>query len=832
MTLIEVLVTATLLGVAALALIATFGGIQRSIQKTKHRTIAISLCRELMESLKNRPYALLRPTTQTDLNSPGHDLTYVPPELGLENSGTRFDRYNRVVKVRLDSGGAAVPLTPAGPDAGLKRVEVWVEWDEEGERRRYEMASLVDDPNRSRPTGALAGVVYKAPGAAGDELDGVLVRFAENPSRADMTGGAGSYRISTTSGVFTAVATKRGYFSTSTVVAVQPNAAQDFILSPRGVGSISGVAYLRDHLLVSQAAAAIPQPGGFQAQYVELYNPTTAALFIGDASTHSFRLRFASPHQSQDCPDIGLTYVSTEVPSGGFYVIANTDTFVLGGSSFAADAFFTDTAAAGCAAVPDGWAPPSGKTILQPDKAGSVLLHAGSGIVDALGWTEGGTAPPVCEGACLYLASGLPAGEQVVRLSSPAASVSAAAGRAFDSGDNAVDFRGPPSTVGIEAPPRVSSEAPWAPLTGTPAVGAIVSLDDDLSSPAALTSATGYFRINGVATCTLTGLPASWTVMVASGGYLASVATAAPSAGGLVDVGIVALTSGASAGVVTGTVLSHLGAPLPGIIVQSGAVTAATDAAGVYRLLVNAGAGLSATANPGHATAGLSTLTSSSFDVLPGQTVTGVDFTLGEIGSVTGVVTTDGVSPYPGVAVRADAPAGTLRGTGTADGAGRFSIDDLPTSAMSGVGSYAVVPVLDSSQMASPASASVTVTLGAEVSAGTFTVLGALGLLRGTVSDGGRPITTGVLVVATQQTIAGTPPDFDETLRSGATFYYSAHARADGTFSVPVRVSASPYNVYAWYSKLAGETASTSLKSLSQLVDSSTTPVTVSFSWP
>lgn len=830
LTLIELMVTIALVGVAALTLIGAFTSIQRSVQKTKHRTIAVGLCRELMEALKNRRYALLRPTTSADLSSPGYDTVYFPPELGIENSGTRFDRYNKVLKVRLDSGGQVVPLSPAGPDAGLKQVQVWVEWDEDGIRRRYEMSSLLDDPERTRPTGAITGVVYEQPGAAGDELPGALVALGENPSRADTSGASGAFRIATSSGTFTLLATKRGYFPASAVVPAHPNAAQDLVLSPRATGGLSGQAYLRDHLVVSQVVAALPQPGGTDAQFVELYNPTTASMFIGDASTHAVSLRYLSPHQAQDCPDIGLVYVSTFVPSMGFYLIADTDTFVVSGASFTADAYFADAGASACAAVPDGWAPPATKRILQPDKAGSLVLSAGAARLDALGWTQGGTTPAVCEGTCLWLASGLQAGEQLVRLSSPATAVTLPSGRAYDSNDNAGDVTGPPFLTGIVAPPRTSLDAPWPPVTGTPAVGALVSADDDLSTPVALVSATGYFHLPGVATCTLTGLPASWSVVVASGGFLVTASTAAPAAGATTDMGVLALTTSAAAGVVTGLVLSHTAAPLPGILVRSGPATAVTDAAGMYRLPVNAGAGLSATANPGHAAPGLATLTSSPFDVLPGQTVSGVDFTLTEIGSISGVVTTDGVNPYPGVVVRADANG--LRGTATADGTGRFVIDDVPTSVMAGVGGYTVTPALDTSQVSSPAWASVTVTQGVEVAAGTFTVLGALGELRGTVADSGQAIKTGVLVVATLSSLGAVPPAWDETLRAGTTYYFASHSRADGTFSLPVRVSGSPYNVYAWYSKRSGAAMTTSMKSLSQLVDSSTAPVSISFSWP
>lgn len=829
LTLIEFTVALALLGVAVVAFLGAFAGIQRSVIKTKNRTLATSLCRERMETLKNQRYVLLRPTEQADIAALGYDATHFPPDIGLQAAGSRFDRFSRVDKAALVAGEVVV-LPPSAPDAGLKRIVVWVEWKEEEQTRRYEMTSLLNDPNRSRAAGGVTGTVYRSPGGGGNELGGATVRLVEEPARSDVSNAAGAYWISATSGAFTARASARGYFDQSFPVAANPSASRDFTLSQRGTGALEGVAYVRDHLVVSQVVVSTLAPDGFDVQFVELYNPTTAHVFVGSVSSHSVRLQYTSPYLTQDCPDLALEYVATTVAPLSSYLIANASSFVLAGATVTADAYFADSAGAGCAAAPPGWAPPWPRRIMEPGQAGSIVLRRGAALNDAVGWTLGATTPSHCEGSCVPLSLGLGSGEQLVRRVAPGSAASAPDGRAFDVNDNAEDFLAPPYVAGLEAPALASSDGPRAPLTGTPAAGAVVSADDDLSSPV-LASATGWFLLPGVATCTALGVPAAWTLLVASGPYAGEVYGAAPPAGGIATVGTLALISTATAALVTGTVVSSVAGPLAGIVVQSGGSTSLTDGSGFYRMLVEPGSVL-LTANYGRANPSFETITSSPYTLAAGETLGGANFVLNPVGAIRGAVTTNGVDPLPGSLVRAMAPSATIRGTATTDASGAFRIVGLPASAVGGVGTYTIAPAIDSSQVASPASASVSLSQGAEVDVGTFTVSSAMGLLSGSVSDGGAPITTGVLIMATLATIGATPPTWDESLRGGSTVYYTSHARNDGTWSLPVRVNPGAYNVYAWYSKPDGGVSVTTPKSATQVVDSSSGTFVVPFSWP
>lgn len=832
LTLVELIVAMALLGLSVVAFLSSFTLIQRGVIKAKNRTIAVSLCRERMETLKNQRYVLLRPTEQADLAAFGYDATYFPPDLGLSAAGTRFDRFSRVDKAVPGAGGAVEILAPTATDAGLKRVMVWVEWDEEGSRRRHEMTSLLVNPGRSRAVGGITGVVYRSPGGAGNQLAGALVKLDEDPSRSDVSGLTGGYWVASTSGAFTVRASKRGYFDGTAGVLASPGGTANFVLSPRGAGSVQGTAYLRDHLVVSQVVVATTAPDGFDVQLVELYNPTTSALFVGSVSSHSVRLQYQSPYLAQDCADVALEYVNPTIAPLSSYLIANASSFILAGATVTADAYFADAAGAGCAAAPSSWTPPAPRRLLESGRAGSVVLRSGSGaVLDAVGWMEGATAPAYCEGACIPLPSGLGAGEQLARRASAAAGPYAAEGRAFDSNDNSADFLSPLSLAGLEAPARVSAMGTQPAVSGTPAGGAVVSVDDDLSSPV-LADASGFFLVPGVATCTAGAYPAAWTLIVASGAHAGEVFGVTPPDGGTADVGAVALVSSAAAAQLTGTVTSSLGGPAAGLLMQAGGATAVTDGAGFYRLVVDPGA-VAVAANYGRSHPGFAEETSATYTLNAGQAQSGVDFVLDPVGAVRGVVTTNGIDPYPGNLVRAFAPPGTERGSATADASGAFRITGLPVSAVGGVGTYTISPAVDTSQTATPASASVTLTQGAEVVVSTFTVASSMGLLTGTVADGGAPITTGVLVLASLASVGGAPPVWDESLRGGSTMYYAAHARNDGTWSLPVRVHPSqPYNVYAWYSKPDGSNIVTTLKSSVQLVDSSSGAFVVPFAWP
>jgi hypothetical protein len=103
---------------------------------------------------------------------------------------------------------------------------------------------------------------------------------------------------------------------------------------------------------------------------------------------------------------------------------------------------------------------------------------------------------------------------------------------------------------------------------------------------------------------------------------------------------------------------------------------------------------------------------------------------------------------------------------------GYFTLTNLAT------GTYRIEPVLDSGETASPTSISTTVTAGALVNIGTFTITGTFGTIRGTVTDSSNPIRVGVLVVVTTKTVTALPTLSAATL-TGAS-YYLTNSYEDG----------------------------------------------------
>ena len=293
-----------------------------------------------------------------------------------------------------------------------------------------------------------------------------------------------------------------------------------------------------------------------------------------------------------------------------------------------------------------------------------------------------------------------------------------------------------------------------------------------------------------------------------------------------------ALTQTASDGIITGTVFVSTGGILRGITVRSGGVDAVTNDAGVYQLVLSPGSGLTVTANPGNLDSTHSHLESVGVTVTAGQTVSGIDFMLDPVGKITGTVTSNGTDPLPDIVVKAEAPFGTERMQAISAGDGTFTLDNLPVSSLAGVGAYTVAPSLDPSESAAPASLPGNVTLGATTNVGIFTVSGSLGKVSGYVKDNGVPITTGVLIIATTSTIAADPPLWNESIRSGPDLYYASHSQSAGSYELSARVSATTYNVYAWYSKLSGEVATTVRKTATVTIADSTIVYPVNFDWP
>jgi hypothetical protein len=117
-------------------------------------------------------------------------------------------------------------------------------------------------------------------------------------------------------------------------------------------------------------------------------------------------------------------------------------------------------------------------------------------------------------------------------------------------------------------------------------------------------------------------------------------------------------------------------------------------------------------------------------------------------------------------------------------------------------GTYDMIPELDVLATSNPADQVTTVGIGQNVFSATYTVTGALGVVSGSVTVSGRPISTGVLIVVTTVTFAGSPPvpPALSTATLAGNPYYIGSSHEDGGYSIEVRQSTSPtYRVYAYY---------------------------------
>jgi hypothetical protein len=88
-----------------------------------------------------------------------------------------------------------------------------------------------------------------------------------------------------------------------------------------------------------------------------------------------------------------------------------------------------------------------------------------------------------------------------------------------------------------------------------------------------------------------------------------------------------------------------------------------------------------------------------------------------------------------------------------------------------------------------------------EVFSASFTISGIMGTFSGTVSAGGNPVTTGVIIMASTGTLSYPPPNI--TGSGAGQIYYATMSQPDGSYSLPVRGSNSSttytYNLLAIY---------------------------------
>ncbi|OGR81855.1 MAG: hypothetical protein A3J74_09270 [Elusimicrobia bacterium RIFCSPHIGHO2_02_FULL_57_9] len=845
-SLVELMVATGILSVGILGLVGATLGIQKSIQNSKSRTLAANLAQEKLQILTQKSYYQVLVTTdpsyRTDYspNIP-YDGGYFPPESVLEG-GIRFTRLS-YVQVAQEISGSLTFLSPTTQDTSLKLITVTVLWAQGADRKKLQVKRIFANPDTSMANCIFTGTVRSA-SSPYPAINGALVNVAENMGWRNASDAAGSYTINLNPGDFTIMASALGFFPElrNASIAANQSSTQDFDLIPMSSGTIRGTAWMNPNLIISQVVVQTNTwvgGGSFKnVEYIELFNPTTAAIDMGLTGNSQVRIDYDAEAAGLDHPhaDFNFVYMTTHVPAGKHYLIANATSFMILGSVISADACYG--LAANCDSMP------TFPDYLDNHRAGDIRLanYATNTPYDVVGWKDGelgSDMPDNFEGAAIpnYTAGGLDgigAGNQIVRTSSPSF-ISDIYARAYDSDNNSLDFFYPSASfTGVEHRPRSSADSSQPLVAGKPANGAVISSIDGLSSPTTAylvgSPPRAEFSLTQVATGT-------WTVFIASGGLFLENSTVTIAASGAVYTfpsSTTILTESNSFGFISGTVTDGLGAVITNpflITVSPGAAGSSVSAAnGRYLLQVVPGV-VDVTANPGNSNPNYVSQSSQALNISLGEVKSGVDFMLSQGGRISGFVSRDGSNPLPGVAVAVLDANGSSHDQQVSDLNGRFTTVNMAT------GAYSVEPVLGSHESSNPAATSVTVAIGETVSAGTFTISGALGTIAGSVNAGGASITTGVLIVVTTTTLSGTPPAPPALSTATLTSvpYYITSSYEDGSYAVEVRQStAAPfYNAYGYYTTVSSTGAvSISYQQLSNIsVTAGQTTANKNFSW-
>jgi hypothetical protein len=495
-------------------------------------------------------------------------------------------------------------------------------------------------------------------------------------------------------------------------------------------------------------------------------------------------------------------------------------------------------------------------------KGAIVLYSAYTGsqwITDIVGWapSSGPIAPIGERSPYIQDGQGLNEGGTHVRYSMPGAYY-ANKGNAFDSDNNTANFlKNADISLASDTYPRNSSSTYSAvPVSGYPVNGAVISCDDGLSSYTTSYQVDysgnnlSYFVLPNVATGT-------WNVSVfysgtdqwgrISSGYQEYSNVRLFSSGQIVGVPnstttpvwpytgscSVVLSSAPSYGHVSGIVRSG-GSPLStSIKVIAGSKSAFSRSDGRYSLAVDSGT-ITVTSNPGNINPSYVEQNIENVVVSAGQITSGIDFDLSPGGIVTGKVRSNSGDNLPNIVLVAYDKNTNEASSAVSGSDGIYRIANLPTTG----NPYLVKPIIDSIETSSPDSVSgIAVVQGTSVSIATFTITSAYGYISGSVTENGRSINTGVLLIASTGTISSDPPVIDSTLRGGAPYYYGTVSQSNGAYTLQVR-GGNIYNVYAWYTTMsAGGVSSTTRKpaapsSRTVTVNQGQTVTGINFSWP
>jgi hypothetical protein len=258
-------------------------------------------------------------------------------------------------------------------------------------------------------------------------------------------------------------------------------------------------------------------------------------------------------------------------------------------------------------------------------------------------------------------------------------------------------------------------------------------------------------------------------------------------------------------------------------------VTTASD--GRYLLALPAGA-VRVTANPNNTyAAGIYSSESLDLTVSAGTLTDAQNITLSQAGSIRGHFKTSSNSPLP-ARVAVALSGGSQAAQASSDGSGNFYLKNIST------GTYVIQAALDPAETVSPSSVTVSITsAGSTVWSTSFTVSNGLAEVAGNVATAsGTPIKTGVYVLASTVSLGGTSTTPAPAM-SGTTgctpCYYETSSDASGSYSLSLRASATPYQVYGWYTTIdaSGAAVSTRVGPYSVTVSTPSTTVTQDLTW-
>jgi prepilin-type N-terminal cleavage/methylation domain-containing protein len=802
-TLTELMISVVIIGTVLFAIVEAYFSIQKVVQYSKDRTIATNLAQEKINIIREKLYYKAVPSLNvsylTDFDPPiPYDTVFFPPETVLEG-GVYYTRYTYIVPVE-EVNGSIVELPPQSPDTGMKKISVTVVWSYRNEKKKVSVSTIYTSKDTVMRNASISGRIRDKDTLA--PISNANIIIAEYMGIVDVSDSNGNYSASLYPGNYTLYVEKRGYFPYYTQFSVGPDQSitKDIDLKARGWGKITGVPWLRDHLVISQIVGSTESPSGFDQEYIEIFNPTTYTWTVNG----NIGLRFQRIYDDTK-KNILINYFTDTIRSGGFYLFANTSPVIINGVSINADAVWSSTNSS----IDFPYFNPSlGQYNIIPvygdgsdEGGGAIELYRISDgkILDQVGWNRNSGTKKVapfcepgtnCQTQAIQQNIGLQEGEQYVRYSSTAG-VSSIYGPSYDSNNNSIDFK---DYLSINISPRNSSNL-LPVISGTPADGSIVGCGDGYSvstnSYLVGNPPYSYFELNYVATGT-------WNFSVSSNTYSFITDSITVTNGSTVTLNSVYLTSGVSWGYITGNLTDVYGnniTPAIKVLASDGNETYVSNKK--YTLMVSTGV-VSITANPGNLNPSYVSVSSNNISINAGEIKSGVNFVLFQGARISGKVVIAGSTvAVPGIPVLITDIYETPRDNQITDASGRFITNVLST------GSYIIIPQTDSKESVNPSTYTLILTSpGTTVFSTTFSITNAIGYIAGSVKFQNQPIKTGVLIVVSTVSLSGIPPkppDISSYTLSGSP-YYMASSNEEGNYLVEVRGSTNPaYNVYSYY---------------------------------